>query len=182
MNASARGSPDWPSQKKACLRTSRFRWLRAISISFGTAWSLGSCESAKTAFFFTSVSGSFSMAPTMIAAARSPAFCASQKSAWPRTCADESLLAAAMIGSSASGCLLTERAKTRLVANLLARVGCKDLFQNRNAARSAIGPQPEDRFLADLLRRRWAGQSFQNDVGLGVVMHGDCENGAASKV
>src|SRR5437016_6216899 len=74
--ASARGSFDWPSQNIASLRTSLFRFLRATAISFGTPSSLGSWLKAKTAFFFfTSVSGSFSMASAMAVAAFCPAFC-----------------------------------------------------------------------------------------------------------
>src|SRR5215469_17310025 len=75
-NWRARGPFDWPSQNMACLRTSGLRLVWATSISLGTPSSLGSWLKAKTAFFFTSVSGSFSMAPVIVLAARLPAFCA----------------------------------------------------------------------------------------------------------
>ena len=59
----------WPSQNIACLRTSGLRLLRATSISFGTPSSFGSWLSANTAFFLTSVSGSLSIAPAIVASA-----------------------------------------------------------------------------------------------------------------
>lgn len=68
-NSGARGSFDCPSQNMACLRASGLRWLRATSIRLGTPSSLGNCLSAKTAFFLTSVSGSFWIASAMAEAA-----------------------------------------------------------------------------------------------------------------
>src|SRR2546429_8324456 len=79
--ANARGSFDWPSQNIASLRTSRFRLARATWTSLGEPSSLGSWLNANTAFFFTSVSGSFSIASEIALAALSPAFCASQNNA-----------------------------------------------------------------------------------------------------
>ena len=57
-NASARLSFDWPSQNMASLRTTGFLLFRATWISSGIPSSLGSWCKAKTAFFFTCVSGS----------------------------------------------------------------------------------------------------------------------------
>jgi len=78
-NCSARGSFDCPSQNIACLphrritiRLRHFNQLRDAS-------SFGSWLSAKTAFFFTSVSGSLSIAPVMVPTALFPAFCASKR-------------------------------------------------------------------------------------------------------
>src|ERR1039458_358349 len=65
----------------ACLRTAGLRLLRATWISMGTPSPSGSCCKANTAFFFTSVSGSLSIAPEIAPTAFLPAFCASQKSA-----------------------------------------------------------------------------------------------------
>src|SRR5262249_405820 len=111
MKARARGSLDWPSQKIACLRTSGLRFLRATSIKSGTpSWS-GICVSAKTAFFLTSVSGSFWMASWIALAAFLPAFCASQNRAWPRTEALASWRAMSISVCVASGTLLCENAK-----------------------------------------------------------------------
>jgi hypothetical protein len=78
--------------------------------------------------------------------------------------------------------LADRKRKNRLVANLLARVGCKDVFQNRYAARSAIGPQPKDRSLADPLRRLWARKSFENAVGLRIIMHRNSKNGGLQRM
>src|SRR6266446_1719094 len=85
-NASARGSCDCPSQNIACLRTSRLWLVCATSINLGTPWSFGNWLNAKTAFFLTSVSGSFSIAPVIAPIAFCPALCASQNNACPRTC------------------------------------------------------------------------------------------------
>src|SRR5258707_959166 len=100
-NCSARGSLDCPSQNIACFRTAGFRLFCATSISFGTPSSFGNWLSAKTAFFFTSVSGSFSIAPLIVPIAFFPAFCASQKSACPRTCELRSSSAMRIISSRA---------------------------------------------------------------------------------
>src|SRR5260370_28107486 len=110
-NCSARGSLDCPSQNIACFRTAGFRLFCATSISFGTPSSFGSWLRAKTAFFFTSVSGSFSIAPVIVPTAFFPAFCASQKSACPRTCELLSSCAMRIISSSAPASWLTESAK-----------------------------------------------------------------------
>src|SRR5437763_13697095 len=60
--SSARGSLLKPSQRIASLRTTGFLLVFATLISSGTPSSLGICDKANTAFFFTSVSGSFWMA------------------------------------------------------------------------------------------------------------------------
>src|SRR5579872_7542514 len=79
--ARARGSLDWPSQNMACLRTAGLRLDWATSMSLGTPSSLGIWLRAKTAFFFTSVSGSFSMALELAEAAFLLALWAIQKRA-----------------------------------------------------------------------------------------------------
>src|SRR6058998_612044 len=78
-NCSARGSFDCPSQNMACFRTAGFRLVCATSINLGTPSSFGNWLSAKTAFFFTSVSGSFSIAPVIVPTAFFPAFCQPEK-------------------------------------------------------------------------------------------------------
>ena len=66
-NFTARGSFGLPEPEHRLLAHLGLRLVRATSISFGTPSSFGSWLSAKTAFFFTSVSGSLSIALVMVA-------------------------------------------------------------------------------------------------------------------
>ena len=60
----------WPSQNSASFRTTGFLFVRATWMSSGTPSLRSISLSANTAFFFTSVSGSFSIAPVIVLAAR----------------------------------------------------------------------------------------------------------------
>ncbi len=117
----------------------------AMLMSSGTPSPRSIWLRAKTAFFFTSVSGSFSMASLMTFAIFWPAFWASQNSACERTSRSWSCRAIRISSGSASGTLLSEIAKVvcsrnfgslslRTVSRRISNPRCPRALPSQNAA------------------------------------------------
>ena len=165
---SARADPcDWPSQNIACLRTSGFRLVRATSISFGTPSSFGSWLSANTAFFFTSVSGSLSIAPVIVAdrllagLLREP----EQRLAAHAACSGRSR-AAAMSAVSADGTLLTDRPKVTF-SRTLSLGSCCDHARRAAARRPRRASMPSQNAVSPRSHSGSSGATNASSVAIG---------------
>ena len=127
----------WP----ACAPPGRGACLRA-QCSFGTPSSLGSWLIANTARFRTSTSGSSSTAPASVPTARSPAFWATQKRAWPRT-REEASCRARSTRRSMPASPVSVSTNVRCSRNALVAVGAGQPIDDLGARSAARGAQPE---------------------------------------
>ena len=157
----------------ACLRTSGLRLLRATSISFGTPSSFGSWLSANTAFFFTSVSGSLSIAPVMVA---DRLLAGLLRQPEQRLAADLGAAVVARVAISvvsADGTVLTDRPKVDFLAHLVARILRDHPRQQPRARVAARVAEPERRVAAQPLGARRGDETFEGAVGGGRVVQRD---------
>ena len=109
----------------------------------------------------------------MAATAFFPAFCPSQKSAWPRTCVLASFWATRIMASTASGTVALAQREHAVLAHLVARVLAHEPAERFVPAAAAHVAHPERGLLADPIRLRRGEETLEHVVrGRGLV-HGD---------